>query len=80
MEVGNSSLWISTKLKDMGFNVIIANARKLRMIWADTNKCDERDAEKIARVARMDPTLLHGITHRSISAQQMLSSLHLKQP
>ncbi|EDM29441.1 transposase IS116/IS110/IS902 [Lentisphaera araneosa HTCC2155] len=79
MEVGASSLWISTKLKDMGFHVIIANARKLRMIWADTNKCDERDAEKIARVARMDPTLLHGIKHRSISAQQMLSVIRARE-
>ena len=61
LEVGSSSLWISSKLKNMGFNVIVANARKLRMIWDCTNKCDEKDAEKIARVARMDPSLLHGI-------------------
>ena len=56
--MGACSIWVSSILKQMGFKVIVANARKLRMIWVDTNKCDEKNAEKIARVARMDPTLL----------------------
>jgi len=79
MEVGPSSLWVSTKLKSMGFNVIVANARKLRMIWGDSNKTDEKDAEKIARVARFDPQLLHGIEHRSMSAQQMLTVIRARE-
>ncbi|MDD7986173.1 IS110 family transposase [Lentisphaera marina] len=79
LEVGSSSLWISSKLKSMGFNVIVANARKLRMIWDSTNKCDEKDAEKIARVARMDPSLLYGIQHRSMDSQQMLTVLRARE-
>lgn len=72
-------MWVSSILKEMGVRVIVANTRKLRMIWADTNKCDEKDAEKIARVARMDPALLHGIEHRSISAQKMLSVIRIRE-
>ncbi|EDM25399.1 transposase IS116/IS110/IS902 [Lentisphaera araneosa HTCC2155] len=79
LEVGACSMWVSSILKEMGFKVIVANARKLRMIWGDTNKCDEKDAEKIARVARMDPKLLHGIEHRSLSAQKMLSVIRVRE-
>ena len=31
----------------------------------DDKKCDQRDAEMLARIARMDPKLLHPIKHVS---------------
>lgn len=78
MEAGTCSPWVSDLLKKIGFKVIVANPRKLRMIWNSKNKNDERDAEMIARVARLDPNLLYGIQHRSMNAQQMLTVIKVR--
>jgi transposase len=53
--------------------VLVANARKLRMIYASDNKTDAADAEMLARVARLDPQLLYPIHHRGIRAQADLA-------
>jgi hypothetical protein len=36
----------------------VANARKLRLIYANKRKTDEIDAENLARLARLVPRLL----------------------
>jgi transposase len=64
MEVGTHSPWVSRLLKEYGHEVLVANARKLRMIYANRNKNDKVDARMLARVARMDRTLLAAIEHR----------------
>ena len=55
LEVGGHSAWVSELLKELGHEVIVANARKLRMIFQNDSKNDRLDAEQLARVARMDP-------------------------
>jgi transposase len=55
--------------------VLVANARKLRMIYANELKNDQLDARTLARVARMDPYLLAPIQHRSEEAQADLAVL-----
>jgi len=45
-------------LEKQGCKVLIGHARKLRAIWDDDHKCDQRDAEMLARIARVGPKLL----------------------
>ena len=67
IEVGGQSAWIDELLGGLGHDVIAANARRLRMIYENESKSDEVDAEQLARVARLDLTLLHPIQHRQRS-------------
>ena len=77
MEVGTHSPWMSRLIKECGHEVIVANARKLRFVYENERKSDDADAEAIARVARMDRTLLHPLEHRpevDASAMALLRS------
>lgn len=69
MEVGSHSPWISRFLKSLGHEVIVANARKLRAIYSNNRKSDELDAQMLAKLGRVDPSLLHPIAHQSEQAQ-----------
>ena len=73
LEVGGHSAWVSELLRDLGHEVIVANARKLRMIFQSNSKTDQLDALQLARVARLDPELLYGIRHRGRSARADLA-------
>jgi transposase len=73
LEAGTHSAWVSRILEDMGFEVLVGNPRKLRMIWDSDEKCDERDAEMLARIARFDPELLYPIHHKGAEAQNDLA-------
>jgi transposase len=75
IEVGTHSPWISRHLTAEGCEVFVANARKLRAIYENERKCDELDAKMLAKIARLDPELLHPVTH--ISAQAMTDRLAL---
>jgi transposase len=69
MEVGTHSPWASRLLQELGHEVVVANPRRLKFIHGETNKSDRADAEQLARVGRMDPTLLRPIQHRGAQAQ-----------
>jgi transposase len=75
LEAGAQSAWISRALEEWGHEVLVGNPRKLRMIYASAQKCDERDAEMLARIARFDPQLLSPIRHRGARAQSHLALL-----
>ena len=47
----------------------MANARKLRLIYANKRKTDEIDAENLARLARLDPKLLYPLKQRGKDSQ-----------
>src|SRR6185503_18251517 len=61
LEVGPHSPWISRLLKQLGHEVIVANARRVRLIAEADDKDDAIDAELLARLGRADPKLLRGI-------------------
>ena len=65
IEAGTHSAWVSRVLEEMGHEVLVGNPRKLRAIWQSNEKSDVRDAEMLARIARVDPELLYPIQHRS---------------
>lgn len=69
LEAGTHSPWISRHLAGLGFEVIVANARRVRLISSSTRKDDKLDAKTLARLARIDPQLLSPIRHRSEQAQ-----------
>jgi len=78
MEVGAHSRWASHLLKELGHDVLVANARKLRAIYSNPRKGDRADAETLARLARLDPELLSPIHHRSPKAQADLAVLRAR--
>ena len=75
VEVGTHSRWVSELLQAMGHEVIVANARKVRLIWGRNQKTDYSDAMMLARIGRLDVSLLAPVQHRSRAAQQDLACL-----
>jgi transposase len=73
IEAGTHSGWVSRILEELGYEVLVGNPRKLRMIWNSDEKTDDRDAEMLARIARFDPHLLYPIHHRGSKAQTDLA-------
>ena len=69
LETGTHSPWLSKMLEEHGCKVLVGHARKLRAIWGDDHKCDQRDAEMLARMARADQKLLHPVKHVSQEAR-----------
>jgi transposase len=69
IEAGTHSPWASRLLEGCGHEVLVANARKLRLIYSNKRKTDEVDAENLARLARVDPKLLYPLRHRGEESQ-----------
>jgi transposase len=78
LEIGTHSPWISRLLKELGHDVIVANARKVRLIGESRKKNDRLDAQSLARLARLDPELLYPIKHRSAEAQAHLMAIRAR--
>jgi transposase len=72
MEAGTHSPWVSRALARQGFEVVVANPRRLRLISASDSKSDGFDAEQLARLGRVDVRLLSPIVHRGERAQRDL--------
>jgi transposase len=84
LETGTHSRWMAKVARECGHQVIVANARELRLIYGGTNKHDRMDAKKLARMARVDPEVLKPIQHRGdrehsdlalIAARELLVSM-----
>lgn len=75
LEVGTHSPWVSRLLSELGHEVLVANARKVRLISQNRSKDDRIDAEYLARLARVDAKLLAPIRHRGPQAQVDLAVL-----
>jgi transposase len=73
IEAGTHSPWVSRLLEECGHEVLVANARKVRLIYADKHKTDKLDAENLARLARLDPKLLSPLKHRGKNSQAHLA-------
>jgi transposase len=76
IEVGIHSPWVSRLLKECGHEVLVANARKIRLIYGGKRKTDRLDAHKLARLGRLDPNLLYPIEHRGEHSQAHLALIH----
>lgn len=78
LEVGTHSPWVSRLLKSFEHEVIVANARQVKLISQSTRKDDRLDARTLARLARIDPELLRPIRHRSEAAQLDLTRIRVR--
>src|ERR1700690_4251685 len=78
LEIGTHSPWISRLLSELGHEVIVANARKVRLIGESRKKDDRLDPQTLARLARIDPELLYPVKHRSAQAQADLSVIRAR--
>jgi transposase len=78
LETGTHSPWISRVLGELGHEVIVANARKLRLIGESRKKDDRLDAQTLARLARIDPGLLCPVKHRSRQGQADLTMIRAR--
>ena len=78
LEIGTHSPWISRLLSELGHEVIVANARKVRLIGESRKKDDRLDAQTLARLARIDPELLYPVKHRSAQAQVDLTMIRAR--
>jgi transposase len=79
IETGTHSPWVSRLLEECGHEVLVANARKLRLIYANKQKTDEVDAENLARLARLDPKLLYPVAHRGEDSQAHMAIIRSRQ-
>ncbi len=70
LEVGTHSPWVSRCVVRHGHEAIVANPRRVRLIAENDSKSDGVDAELLARLGRMDPSLLKPIVHRGAQAQR----------
>src|SRR6476660_7380708 len=78
LEIGTHSPWISRLLSELGHEVMVANARKVRLIGESRKKDDRLDAQTLARLARIDPELLYPVKHRSAQAQADLMMIRAR--
>ena len=78
LEVGGQSPWLSRRLAALGHEVIVANPRNLAWITKSQRKNDPLDAEKLARLARVDPQMLAPIRHRGEQAQKDLALIRAR--
>jgi transposase len=80
LESGTYSLRVvPTLLTELGHEVIVANTRQVTAIRV-AQQSDRNDAVKLARYARVDPSILCPIQHRSADAQVELSLIRARAP
>jgi transposase len=79
IEAGTHSPWVSRLLEECGHEVLVANARKLRLIYSNKRKTDEIDAENLARLARVDPKLLYPLKHRGEEGQAHMAIIRSRE-
>ena len=79
IEAGTHSPWASRVLEECGHEVLVANARKLRLIYSNKRKTDEIDAENLARLARVDPKLLYPLKHRGEESQAHMALIRSRE-
>ena len=69
------SPWLSRLLDSLGYEVVVANPRQLKLIFKSKRKNDPIDSERLARLGRVDTELLSPIRHRSEDVQRDLHVL-----
>jgi transposase len=72
VETGTHCRWVSRLGQELGHEVLVGNARKLRMIWDSSRKNDWRDAEMLAKVARTDRSLLSPVRLRGDGDHELM--------
>jgi transposase len=78
IEVGTHSAWVREIIAGFGHEVLVANPRLMDGSKRRRRKSDRIDAEKLARLGRLDPKSLHPIQHRSTEVREDLLVLRAR--
>jgi transposase len=78
LEVGTHSAWVRELISGCGHEVLVANPRLMEGSKRRKRKNDRIDANKLARLGRMDPQSLYPIQHRSPEVRQDLVMLRAR--
>lgn len=78
LEAGSQSPWLSRFLTSEGFEVHVADPRRVQLISKDPRKTDRRDAETLARLEAGMPEVLGDVHHRGEQAQADLSIIRAR--
>ena len=78
IEVGTHSAWVEEIVAGEGHEVLVANPRLMEGSKRRKRKNDRIDANKLARLGRVDPESLHPIEHRSREVRQDLVLLRAR--
>jgi len=77
-EVGTHSAWVREVVVGCGHEVLVANPRLMEGTKRRKRKNDRLDAQKLARLGRVDPQSLFPIQHRSTEVRQDLVVLRAR--
>jgi len=77
-EVGTHSAWVREVVVGCGHEVLVANPRLMEGTKRRKRKNDRLDAQKLARLGRIDPQSLFPIQHRSTEVRQDLVVLRAR--
>ena len=77
-EVGTHSPWVQGVIRGCGHEVLVANPRLMDGSKRRKRKNDRIDANKLARLGRVDPESLYPIQHRSREVRQDLVILRAR--
>jgi transposase len=77
-EVGTHSAWVQEVICSCGHEVLVANPRLMDGSKRRKRKNDRIDANKLARLGRVDPQSLHPMRHRSKEVRQDLVVLRAR--
>ena len=78
IEVGTHSAWVQDVITEWGHEVLVANPRLMEGSKGRKRKSDRIDANKLARLGRVEPQSLHPIRHRSGEVRQDLVVLRAR--
>jgi transposase len=78
IEVGTHSAWVQEVIGGYGHEVLVANPRLMDGSKRRKRKNDRIDANKLARLGRVDPQSLYPIQHRSREVRQDLVMLRAR--
>jgi transposase len=78
LEVGTHSAWMQEVICGCGHEVLVANPRLMEGSRRRKRKNDRIDANKLARLGRVDPQSLHPMRHRSKEVRQDLVVLRAR--
>jgi transposase len=70
IEVGTHSAWVQEVIRGCGHEVLVANPRLMDGSKRRKRKNDRIDANKLARLGRVDPASLYPMQHRSREVRQ----------
>ena len=78
IEVGTHSAWVQEVIRGCGHEVLVANPRLMEGSKRRKRKNDRIDANKLARLGRVDPESLYPIQHRGREVRQDLVMLRAR--